>query len=250
MHILLTNDDGIRAPGLAALFQIFKQKHHVSVVAPDREQSATSHRLTIHDPLRAHSFDEKIQGYSINGTPADCVKLAISQLLPQKPDWVISGINPGANTGFNVFYSGTVAAAREAASMWIPAMSVSIGYSSDIDFQGAAKYTSQFLDQFSKQIFPAGTLLNLNFPPCPVSQSKGLKWVRQAIYHLYDQYDSRTDQRKEPYYWLAQEETPRINENVTDFGAIEKKYITITPLRIDTTDDLFFNQMKQWNFDR
>jgi len=249
MHILLTNDDGIRAPGLKALFHALKKKNTVSVVAPDREKSATSHRLTIHDPLRAFPFNDGIEGFAINGTPVDCIKLGISQLLSQKPDWVVSGINPGANTGFNVFYSGTVAAAREAASMWIPSIAVSIAMGPSIDYEGAAEYINHLIEKLSKQILPAGTLFNINFPPCPVNKTKGMKFVSQAIYHLYDTYEIRKDPRQVKYYWIGDEKFPVTRECSTDFGAIENNFIAITPLTIDTTDNDFFNQMKHWGWD-
>jgi len=249
MNILLTNDDGIRAPGLKALFHALRKKHHISVVAPDREKSATSHRLTIHDPLRAFPFDDGIHGFALNGTPVDCIKLGVSQLLSQKPDWVVSGINPGSNTGFNVFYSGTVAAAREAASMWIPSMAVSIAMGTSMDYEGAAEYILHLIEEFSKQIIPAGTFMNINFPSCPVHESKGCKFVNQAIYHLYDKYEKRTDPRNQNYYWIGDESFPVTNECTTDFGAIENNYIVISPLTIDTTDYNFLNHMKRMESD-
>jgi len=249
MNILITNDDGIRAPGLKTLFYALTKKHHVTVVAPDREKSATSHRLTIHDPLRAFPFNDGIRGFAINGTPVDCIKLGVSQLLSKKPDWVISGINPGANTGFNVFYSGTVAAAREASSMWIPSMAVSIAIGENFDYEGAAESVSNLIDRFSSQILPAGTLMNVNFPPCPVHESKGFLFVNQAIYHLYDKYEKRKDPRQSDYYWIGDVDSPVAKERITDFGAIENNYIAISPLTIDTTDYDFLNQIKQWDLD-
>jgi len=248
MHILLTNDDGIRAPGLKALFHTLRKNHLVSLIAPDREKSATSHRLTIHDPLRAFPFDDDVQGFAVNGTPVDCVKLGISHLLSKKPDLVISGINPGANTGFNVFYSGTVAAAREAASMWIPSMAVSIAMGPSIDYEGAAEYVNDLIDRFSKKILSAGTFININFPACPVHESKGLKFVNQAIYHLYEKYEKRKDPRQVDYYWIGDESFPVTQESMTDFGAIENNYIAISPLTIDTTDYDLLNQMKNWDW--
>jgi len=249
MHILITNDDGIRAPGLKALFHALKKKHRVSVVAPDRENSATSHRLTIHNPLRAFPFNEgDIHGLAVNGTPVDCIKLGISQLLSKKPDWVISGINPGANTGFNVFYSGTVAAAREAASMWIRSMAVSVAMGPSIDYDGVAEYVNDLIERFSRQILPAGTLMNVNFPACPVHESIGVKFVNQAIYHLYETYEKRKDPRQENYYWIGDEKFPVVLECLTDFGAIENNYIAISPLSIDTTDRTLLNHMKHWDW--
>jgi len=250
MHILLTNDDGIHAEGLHALFNTLKDKHDISVVAPKHEQSATSHRLTIKDPLRAEkiNFSNGLTGYAVDGTPVDCIKLGISSLLSQRPDWVISGINPGANTGFNVFYSGTVAAARESVAMGIPSMAVSIAYGKVLDFTGAAHFICQLLEKVSNQIFPFGTLLNVNFPQGPVSQAKGIKLARQAIYHLYELYQERKDPRNENYYWISDESFPITNELNTDLGTIEKNYITISPIKIDTTDEIFLDKMKDWDF--
>jgi len=249
MNILLTNDDGIHAPGLKALFQALRKTNNVSVVAPDREKSATSHRLTIHEPLRAFPYHDGIEGFAVNGTPVDCIKLGVSKLLPQKPDWVISGINPGVNTGYNVFYSGTVAAARESASMWIPSMAVSIAIGPSIDYDGAAEYISHLFNQCARQILPAGTLLNVNFPACPVHETKGLKLVNQAIYHLYEKYEKRQDPRNVSYYWIGDEKIPVTQECFTDVGAIENNYISISPLFIDTTDYNFLKQMKHWDWD-
>jgi len=251
MHILITNDDGIQAPGLKALYDAFKDKHEVSVVAPTYEQSATSHRITIHNPLRAEwkNISNGMQGYAVDGTPADCVKLGISQLISQKPDWVISGINPGANTGFNVFYSGTVAAAREASAMSIPSMAISIAINKSIDYSGAAKFVSDILDKMSTHVFSSGTLLNINFPPVPVSQTKGVRLVRQATYHLYEHYEKREDPRNANYYWIGDEKFSQTNEMITDFGALEHHYIAISPLKIDTTDDYFFKQMEQMDLE-
>jgi len=249
MHILITNDDGYQAPGLKALYHALKDDHHISVIAPDRERSATSHRLTIHEPLRAIPFDNGMKGFAVNGTPADCIKLGVSQLISQKPDWVISGINPGANTGFNAFYSGTVAAAREAVYMSIPAIAVSITYSPNIDFKGAGKLIHSLIKQFSKKVLPAGTLFNINIPACPVSETKGLRVVRQAIYHMYEKYEKRKDPRKMSYYWIGDEKIPVIVEDITDIGAVSNNYIAIAPLSIDMTDEPFLQQMKSLEFD-
>ncbi|KPA13088.1 5'-nucleotidase [Candidatus Magnetomorum sp. HK-1] len=249
MHILLTNDDGINAPGLHALYEALKDKHDISIVAPEHEQSATSHRLTIIDPLRAKkvNFSNDSIGYAVDGTPADCVKLGISKLISRKPDWVISGINPGANIGFNVFYSGTVAAARESVAMGIPSMAVSIANGKIMDYTGAAQFICQLLEKISKQIFPFGSLLNVNFPNGPVVEAKGVRLARQAIYHLYELYQKRTDPRKEDYYWLEDESFPITEELTTDFGTIENNYITLSPITIDTTDEMFLNHMKHWD---
>jgi 5'-nucleotidase len=252
MHILITNDDGIYAPGLKALFDAFKAKYEVSVVAPAHEQSATSHRITIRQPLRAHwtKVADDMKGYAVNGTPADCVKLGLAQLISKKPDWVISGINPGANTGFNVFYSGTAAAAREASALSIPAMAVSIAYCKPIDYSGTAQYVSYILEKISQYVFSSGTFLNVNFPPVPVNQIKGIRLVRQATYHLYEHYVKRTDPQHMNYYWMSDEKMPVTNEQSTDFGALENNYIAITPLSIDTTDDCFFKHMENMGFGR
>ncbi len=253
MHILITNDDGIHAPGLKALFDAFKDKHDIWIVAPEREQSATSHRITIHEPLRAKwvTVSDDMQGYAVDGTPADCVKLGLSQLIPQKPDWVIAGINPGANTGFNVFYSGTVAAAREASAMSIPSMAVSIAYDTSadsIEYTKAAQLIGKLLEKMSQHILPAGTMLNVNFPSVPVNQTRGIKWVRQATYHLYKVYEKRADPRKKHYYWMGDEKVLVTNEQFTDVGALENNYIAISPITIDTTDELFIKQMTRWDW--
>ena len=183
MHILLTNDDGIHAPGLWSLYNRFEQNHTVSVIAPDREQSAVGHGITLNRPLRVStvSINGAGPGYAVNGTPADCVKLGVLELLDSKPDMLISGINPGANVGVNTNYSGTVAAAKEAALYGMLAMAVSIqGHESD-RLDDAAKFVEKLAVKVAENGLLPGTFLNVNIPNIPFSKISGIKTIKPSI---------------------------------------------------------------------
>jgi len=176
MKILLSNDDGIYAEGLRALYKQFSKHHSVTVVAPDREQSAVSHGITLYQPLRSKKISDcGFEGYAVNGKPADCIKLGILEIMGQKkPDMIISGINPGANVGVNVNYSGTVAAAKEGALYGLPAIAVSIkGY--DVkDYSEAAVFTQELAQNIFEKGLPFGTMLNVNIPNMPISEIAGV----------------------------------------------------------------------------
>jgi len=183
MKILLTNDDGYNAPGILALYKTLRSCHDVILIAPDREKSAVGHGITLNEPMRIDTINSKGNDrvYAISGTPADCVKLGLSQIFTTPPDLVISGINPGSNTGVNVNYSGTVGAAREAAINGILSIAVSIFTTGDdLDFNGVSRFIAQITDQIHDYCLPSGTFLNINAPSVPIDEVRGVKITRQA----------------------------------------------------------------------
>ena len=203
MNILLTNDDGIYAPGLQALHQCLRSRHEVTVVAPDQERSAVGHGITLHHPLRASkvALNAHFQGYAVNGTPADCIKLGMVALLPTRPDLVLSGINPGANVGTNIHYSGTVAAAKEAALLGLPAIAVSVQGRAVVNFDDAAAFAESLAERVLQQGLPQGTFLNVNIPNVPFRDISGTVISRQGTGRFDDRFEKRRDPRNRSYYW-------------------------------------------------
>ena len=235
MHILLTNDDCIQAPGLWALYDRFVKNHSISVIAPDREQSAIGHAITLNQPLRATrvSMNGNCPGYAVSGTPADCVKLGVLELLESKPDMLISGINPGANVGVNINYSGTVAAAKEAALYGIMAMAVSCMGSATDHYDDVATFVAKLAVKVAENGLPFGTFLNINIPAPPL---KGIK-----IAHLgQKRYNPRVIEKQDPrgrlYYWIGTGNPKAIGDEGSDVMVIKKGYVTVTPLQNDSTD--------------
>lgn len=238
MKILLTNDDGIFSEGLAALYEALASIHRIDVVAPDRERSAVGHGITLNQPLRAMSVELSggLKGYAVNGTPADCVKLSLRELLEDPPDFVISGINPGANVGINAHYSGTVAAAREAALNGIRAMAVSVDSHGKSDYRDVVRFVLKLLETSRDFDFENGKFLNINFPLVPSDRIRGVRITRQANVQLIDGFERRIDPRNRIYYWPK---AVRLNGNADidqDVVAIEQGYISITPMICDMTD--------------
>ncbi len=238
--ILLTNDDGIYAPGLRALYQELSQLGEVAVVAPESEQSAVGHAISLMSPLRVKkvSLDGGVQGWSVSGTPADCVKIALAELLAQVPELVVSGINLGPNVGINVLYSGTVSAATEASILGVKAMAVSLNsYKADADFATAAKLAREVVARFRGWTgWTNGLCLNVNVPALPVDQVQGVRFTRQDIGPLVEHFERRVDPREHVYYWLAEINERRAPEPETDFGALAAGYISVTPIHHDLTD--------------
>ena len=205
MEILLTNDDGIQAQGLWALYECFAPSHRITVVAPDRERSAIGHAITLHAPLRADavSVNGAKRAYAVDGTPADCIKLAVADIMEQTPDLVVSGINPGANVGVNINYSGTLAAAREATLYGIPAMAVSIQGKTPAYYDDAAAFIEKLTSKIDGKGLPQGTLLNVNIPDLPMADMKGIRLSRQGNEHFKESLEKRLDPRLRPYYWYG-----------------------------------------------
>jgi 5'-nucleotidase len=238
MRILLTNDDGIQAVGLRALYEACKRAgHQVDVVAPVTEQSAVGHAVTLSMPLRVKEFKEDgFQGRGVYGTPVDCVKLGLAALLDQRPDLVLSGINAGANVGVDILYSGTVSAATEGALMSFPAMAVSYDGFNPQDLGTQADYTMQLIARIPWKDVPEQTVLNLNFPDLPVAETRGLKLCRHTRAMYNDWFDCRNDPRGRPYYWLdGAIPTEKLSPD-SDRALLTEGYVTLTPLRFDFTD--------------
>jgi len=249
MNILLTNDDGIYAPGIWALYRRLASKHAVTVIAPDRERSAVGHSITLNEPLRLDRVvvNGGYSGYAVSGTPVDCVRLAILELLETRPDLVVSGINPGANVGININYSGTVAAAREAAVYGIPAMAVSIQQGAAVDYEIAARVAAALAELILREGLPAGTILNVNLPDADSRQLAGVKISRQGTNTFSDSFDKRVDPRNRTYYWQGSELKEASEPADVDGSVLAEKYISITPIRCDMTDYRAMADLKNWD---
>jgi 5'-nucleotidase len=236
--LLLTNDDGINAPGLAAMHNALADLDDIIVVAPDMEQSGVAHSITLHVPLRVRKVHRngRLFGYAVNGSPADCVKLAMCELLQDKPSAVISGINYGANTGVSVLYSGTVAGAFEGAMFGLPSFAFSLDFREELDFSDAARIVRDVYTMFADEPLAAGALLNVNIPALPVEEMKGVMITRMCRAPFIERFEKRTDPRGNAYYWItgAIEEADRTGE--TDIAALANGYVSVTPLHYDLTD--------------
>ncbi len=246
MHILLTNDDGIRALGLRALYaEMVRAGHRVSVVAPMTEQSAVGHSVTFLSPVRVKDVVESdFEGRGVFGTPVDCVKLALTTLLDTPPDLILSGINNGANVGVDILYSGTVSAATEGALAGFPALAVSIDTFDPENLTEQAVFVRDFILRRPWQHAPKKCVLNLNFPHIPLDDSPGLRVCAQTGAVYRDGYDVRRDPRGRPYYWLQGEIPPEDVTPGTDRDLLTRGYITLTPLTFDFTHWEFLQDLK------
>ena len=241
MLILLTNDDGIMAPGIVAMYRELVKLGDVHVVAPETVQSATGHGITITAPLLTSrvTIENAFTGTAVDGRPADCVKLAVAQMLPRQPDLVVSGINAGANVGINVIYSGTVAAAVEAAFLGLPSVAVSLHLVNDIptDYAHAAANALPAIRAVLDAGLRGGEVVNINVPALEAGQRpRGMKIVRQCTRPFIDTYEKRADPRGREYYWNSSVFSLGQTEDDTDVAAIRDKYISITPLQFDLTE--------------
>jgi 5'-nucleotidase len=237
--ILVTNDDGIHAPGLASLYQELRHLGEVTVVAPDSEQSAVGHAISLINPLRVKQvmLTGGVKGWAVSGTPADCVKIALAELLPEPPELVVSGINLGPNVGINVLYSGTVSAATEGAILGVKAMAVSLNTYKDADFPSAAALARELLNRLKGwEGWSQGVCLNINLPALPKERIRGVKITRQDTGGLVEHYQRRVDPREHVYYWLAEINERRDLDPETDYGALAANYISITPIHFDLTN--------------
>lgn len=234
MAILVSNDDGIGAAGLQALVAALEPLDEVWVVAPDRNQSAVSHALTLHRPLRIEAVSER--RFSVDGTPTDCINLALHAVMNERPCLVVSGINHGANLGEDVTYSGTVSAAMEATLLGIPAIAVSLVGSGEFDFTAAARLSRALAAAVMEQGLPPDTLLNVNVPPGPAEQVKGYLLTRQGKRRYSDVIVEKTDPRGKKYYWIGGGQLDYVAAEGTDFAAVHSGYISITPLHLDLTN--------------
>lgn len=238
MRILLTNDDGIHAPGLRALYDAVKPLGEVFVFAPATEQSGVAHSITLHTPLRVRAFRDEngFRGTAVGGTPVDCVRIAVKELVVPSPDVVISGINLGANEGLNAFYSGTVAGALEGALLGVPSLAVSLVSSDSPDLKAAAQWALKALEVLMQLQGPGTPVLSVNIPAMPPERIKGLHVTRQGQRGADEGYDHRTDLRGEPYYWIRPDTDRSRAELGDDVHALHEGYVTLTPLCMDLTD--------------
>lgn len=251
-QILLCNDDGIYAPGLQALAASLDGLGELAVVAPEAEQSAVGHAITVRDPVRVHEveFDVPsggIPAWAVTGTPADCVKLACFELLDTPPTLVVSGINQGPNTGVNVLYSGTVSAATEASILGLDAVAASLCDWSNSDFEVAAHWTRRIVKCVLEEGLPEGLLLNVNIPSLSAEEIKGLALTRQARSRWEEGFDERTDPADRPYYWLSGTFVNLDDGSETDLEAIEQGYVSMTPIQHDMTAYDAFEDLQEWN---
>ena len=249
--ILITNDDGIYAEGLWAVYRRLTADHQVTVVAPDRERSAIGHAITLHEPIRVAraAINGGYSGFAVSGTPADCVKLGLIELLEKRPDIVISGINPSPNVGVNLNYSGTVAAAKEAALFGIPAIAVSTESAGDGHFDDAADFVAKLTEAVLKKGLPPGTFLNVNLPGKSIRESAGIRISKQGDMVYADTFEKRQDPRNRTYYWQGCESSYIDDNTDIDGAALKKNYITITPVKCDMTDHEFLDEIQKWDFE-
>lgn len=233
MNVLLTNDDGINHPGLKKLAQELKQKHRVIIIAPENQRSACSHNITIHSPIRFKKLGEDI--YSSDGYPADCVKFAVKGFINDKIDFVISGINEGPNMGIDVFYSGTVAAAREGLINQIPSMAFSLNcWGESCNFDYAAEKACEIIDIFKEKYYNNNEMFNVNFPSN--NGYKGIKMTKLGTRVYKEVVINRKDPMGKEYYWLGGDFPDYEPAKDTDFMAVEEGFISITPLGLNLTD--------------
>ena len=261
MKLLISNDDGIYALGIRALANTLAQAgHDVTVVCPDRERSATGHGLTLHQPIRAEIvesvFLKDVRAWACDGTPSDCVKLALWALLESPPDLVLSGINQGANVGTEVLYSGTVSAAMEGVIEGIPSLAFSLASYTSREFQHAAEFAKKIVSQLAEQPLPELMLLNINIPPVTAAEIAGVVFTRQGVRRYVDVFERRVDPRGKNYYWLTGEvqedleppETLELPKKLPiDVHAIDQNYISITPLQYNLTHRNGLEQLSKWN---
>jgi 5'/3'-nucleotidase len=251
MRILLTNDDGILAPGLVAIYRELVQMGDVTIVAPTTPQSAVGHAISVSQPLFTQEIDvaEGVRGHSVDGRPADCVKLAILELMQDAlPDLVVSGINHGENVGINVLYSGTVAAAIEGAFYGLPSVALSLAFSEHMDFRGAARLGRTLIEQLLDRSAGSPLLANVNMPDLSGGPGRGVRVCRMGVRITEEAMVQRHDPRGRPYYWITGGFVPTGNPHPeSDQVALAEGYVTITPLAFDLTDEARLDAMKSWD---
>src|SRR5512143_3790032 len=254
MHILVTNDDGVQAPGLLALAGEMRNLGQVTVFAPDHNWSASGHVKTMERPLRAYkvTLADGTPALSTDGAPSDAVALALLGMVKEKVDLVVSGINPHENIGHDVTYSGTVTAAMEAVIGSVPGMAISLhapdGFRGVLDYSTAARVARLIAEKVASTRLPEGVFLNVNVPYLQMDQIKGFQITRQGLRVYRDALDSRVDPRGRPYYWIGGEFPTALPADGTDFGAIQAGYVSITPLQLDLTSYEAMEKMKDWKW--
>ena len=255
MHLLVTNDDGVTAPGLLVLAEELRKSYQVTILAPDRNWSASGHVKTMHRPLRVKEVilgDGSI-ALASDGAPSDCVALAMLGLIPDDIDLVVSGINPNANLGHDVTYSGTVTAAMEASIWGIPGVAVSLdspeNHLGDLDFSPAARVARKVVDKVIENQLHSKTVLNVNVPYLVDGGIKGYQVTRQGLRVYRDRLDRRLDPRGRPYYWIGGDPPTGVPEEGTDFGSLANGFVSITPLQLDLTAVDMLGSLQGWDWD-
>jgi 5'-nucleotidase len=250
--ILICNDDGIDARGIHALACALDGLGEIVVIAPEREQSAAGHSITMRDPVRAFSYafelpSGPVKAFAVTGTPADCIKLGCNRLLPRFPDFVFSGINSGPNTAVNILYSGTVSAASEACILGIPAVAVSLcSWAEDADFEPAGRWARSIAERVIKNGLPEGILLNVNVPS--EQDPKGIEVTRQASARWEEEFSPRTDPFGRIYYWLTGRFVNLDDKGDNDLAAIDRGFVSVTPLRLDLTAYDHVATFRDWDW--
>jgi 5'-nucleotidase len=243
MRILVSNDDGVQAPGLSILTRSLTSIAETFVISPDRNRSGASNSLTLQNPLRVHRLENGF--HSVQGTPTDCVHLAITGFFEEKMDMVVAGINAGANTGDDVFYSGTVAAAMEGRFLGLPAIAVSLAGEHQ-HYETAAAVTKMLVTYLQKNPLPAQTILNVNVPDVPIERLKGFEVTRLGTRHRAEKMLKEIDLRGQPIYWVGLPGPEQDAGPGTDFHAINNQHVSITPLHLDLTHYKTFEQLSTW----
>jgi 5'-nucleotidase len=247
-NVLLSNDDGVHSRGLWALKEHFSGRYQVYVVAPDRERSASGHSISLHDPIRLKVI-EKERVFSVDGTPVDAVHVALLGILKSPIDFVVTGINYGLNLGSDVFYSGTVSAAFQAATHGIPGMAVSIEIGGDrVHFETAAYFAEKILRMIDEHPLDSSIVLNVNVPNLPAGEIEGVRVTKLGKRNYRDNLIEREDPKKNKYFWIEGVVTHDVLEEGTDVQAIYERMISITPLRLDITALDYVEKLQRWNF--
>jgi len=255
MHLLVTNDDGVTAPGLLVLAEELRKYYQVTILAPDRNWSASGHVKTMHRPLRVKQIllEDGSIALTSDGAPSDCVVLAMLGLIPDEIDLIVSGINPNANLGHDVTYSGTVTAAMEAAIWGIHGVAVSLdspeNHLGELDYGPAARVARKVVDKVIKNQLPSKTVLNVNVPYLADGEIKGYHITRQGLRVYRERLDRRFDPRGRPYYWIGGDAPTGVPEEGTDFGSLATGYVSITPLTLDLTADDMLGSLQGWDWD-
>ena len=245
--ILVTNDDGISSKGLASLINVARKFGEVVVVAPDKPQSGMGHAITIHNPLRLrkNNMFEEVESYSCTGTPVDCVKLGVYEVIKTKPDLILSGINHGENSSTNVLYSGTMSAAIEGALEGIPSIGFSLcNYDPNADFSASEEIVRTILIKLLNQVSEPSICLNVNIPNVSLKDIKGVKICRQGYAFWSDSFEKRKDQFGQNYYWLTGDFTDRDQRKGTDLYALKENYVSVVPTMFDLTAHKYISSFK------
>ena len=255
LHILVTNDDGVTAPGLLALAQAMRQFGKVSVLAPDHDWSGGGHVKTLSRPLRVRrvKLADGSPAFTSDGAPSDCVALALMGLLPDKVDLIVSGVNTAANLGHDVTYSGTVTAVMEGIIWGVPGVAVSLdgnsSHSPDLKYETPAYVAEKVVAQLIEKGLPKGTFLNVNVPHVALKDLNGIRLTRQGLRVYRDRLDKRTDPRGNDYYWIGGDRPTGVPKDGTDVGALAEGYASVTPLKLDLTAYHSLSALSEWEWD-